>query len=100
MTILLHLSIVFLLSACSLILQPDQLVTDDPNAQFSRVRVSSLGPGQYMVSCVDGPSHCAAQANRLCPAGLDVVSNTTNAVDYGRMTMIIKCHEAPAAPAP
>jgi hypothetical protein len=65
---------------------------NDPNARFSRVRVSPLGQRQYMVSCVDSPQYCAQEANQLCPAGLDVVSNTTNPADYGRMTMIVKCH--------
>jgi hypothetical protein len=63
----------------------------DPNAMFSSVRVSSMGPGQYMVSCVDSPSYCAREANTLCPTGMDVVSNSSNSADYGRMTMIIKC---------
>jgi hypothetical protein len=68
--------------------------SDDPDAKFSRVRVSPMGPGQYMISCVDSPQICANEANRLCPA-YDVVSNVTNQADYGRMTMIIKCHSAP-----
>lgn len=66
----------------------------DPNAPLSRVRVSPMGPGQYMVSCVDSPQHCATQAVRLCPQGFDVTSNTANPADYGRMTMIIKCSPA------
>jgi hypothetical protein len=67
-------------------------VSNDPNALLSTVRVSPMGPGQYMVSCVDSPSYCAQEANKLCPSGMDVVSNTTNPADYGRMTMVIKCH--------
>lgn len=63
----------------------------DPYATFSRVRVAPLGPGQYMVSCVDSPQYCAAEANRVCPGGLAVVSNTVNPADFGRMTMIVKC---------
>lgn len=64
---------------------------DDPNAALSAVRVAPMGPGQWMIACVDSPLICARQANRSCPAGFDVVSNTTNAADFGRMTMIIKC---------
>ncbi len=54
-----------------------------------------------MVSCVDSPQYCAAEANQVCPVGFDVASNVTNPADYGRMTMIIKCHETaqPAVPA-
>jgi hypothetical protein len=79
------LSIVLLLSACA-------VSSDDPSARFSRVRVSPMGPSQFMVSCVDSPQICAQEANRLCPIGFDVVSNVTNPADFGRMTMIIKCH--------
>jgi hypothetical protein len=64
----------------------------DPNAFFSRVRSEPLGNNQYMVSCVDGPRFCARHANTLCPSGMDVVSNTTNPADYGRMTMVVKCN--------
>jgi len=67
-------------------------VSNDPNAFLSTVRVSQLGSGQYMVSCVDGMNNCAQEANKLCPAGMDVISNTVNPADYNRMTMIIKCH--------
>jgi hypothetical protein len=45
--------------------------------------------------CVDSPSYCAHEANKLCPQGFDVTSNVTNAADYGRMTMTIKCHTPP-----
>lgn len=66
--------------------------SNDPNATFSRVRVSSMGPGQYMISCVDGPGYCANQANRQCGStGYDVTSNVVNPADFGRMTMIIRC---------
>jgi hypothetical protein len=64
----------------------------DPNAFFSTVRVAPMGPGQFMVTCVDSPLYCARMSNKTCPAGYDVVSNTSNSADYGRMTMIIKCH--------
>jgi hypothetical protein len=68
--------------------------SNDPDAQFSRVRVESMGPSQYMVTCVDSPQYCAREANRLCPnSAYDVVSNTVNPADYGRTTMIIKCRE-------
>jgi hypothetical protein len=66
--------------------------TDDPNATFSAVRLYPMGSGQYMITCVDSPGYCARQATRSCPSGFDVVSNTTNPADYGRMTMIVKCH--------
>lgn len=69
--------------------------SDNPNATFSRVRVSSLGSGQYMISCVDGAGYCAREATRLCPSGMDIVSNTVNPADYGRMTMIVKCKDTP-----
>jgi hypothetical protein len=75
--------------------------SDDPTATFSRVRVSSMGPSQFMISCIDSPHYCADQSNRSCPTGFDVVSNVTNPGDFGRMTMIIKCHgpDQSAAPA-
>jgi hypothetical protein len=66
--------------------------TDDPHATFSAVRVYPMGAGQFMITCVDSPGYCARQATRSCPSGFDVVSNTTNPADYGRMTMIVKCH--------
>lgn len=66
--------------------------TTDSKAPLSAVRSNPMGPGQYMVSCVDSPTYCANEANKLCPRGFDVSSNVTNAADYGRMTMIIKCH--------
>jgi hypothetical protein len=54
-----------------------------------------------MISCVDSPQICAHEATELCPAAMDIVSNTTNPGDFGRMTMIIKCKPNPtAAPAP
>lgn len=65
--------------------------TTDPTAMLSAVRVEPLGQGQFMVSCVDSPKYCAQQAVKACPGQFDVVSNTTNAADYGRMTMIIRC---------
>jgi hypothetical protein len=64
---------------------------NDPNAVFSNVRVSPMGPGQYAVSCVDGIGNCARQANKMCPSGYDVSNTTVNPRDYGRMTMIIRC---------
>jgi hypothetical protein len=64
---------------------------NDSGAFLSNVRSTGMGPGQYMVACVDSPMNCARESNRLCPAGFDVTSNTTNAADYGRMTMIIRC---------
>lgn len=63
----------------------------DPTAPMSAVRISPMGPHQYMITCVDSPMYCADLANRTCPQGYDVTSNTNNAADYGRMTMIIKC---------
>jgi hypothetical protein len=78
---------VLLLGACSLV------SSEDPDAHFSRVRVEPMGPDQFMVSCVDSPRYCAEQANRSCPGAYDVVSNTTNPADYGRMTLIIKCRQ-------
>lgn len=79
--------------ALALLLSGCLVSTDDPDATFSKVRVSAMGPGQFMVSCVDSPQICAEEANRLCPAAAyDVVSNVTNPGNYGRMTMIIKCH--------
>lgn len=66
--------------------------TTDSKAYFSTVRSTPMGPGQYMVSCVDSPMYCANESNKLCPNGFDVKSNVTNSADYGRMTMIIKCN--------
>jgi hypothetical protein len=66
--------------------------TSDPNAPMSAVRLSPMGPGQYMITCVDSPMYCANLANKTCPQGFDVKSNVTNPADYGRMTMIIKCN--------
>lgn len=65
--------------------------TDDPNAPLSAVRVYEMAQDQYMITCVDSPGYCAEQAQRSCPAGFDVDSNTTNPRDFGRMTMIIRC---------
>jgi hypothetical protein len=64
----------------------------DSKAPFSAVRSTPMGPSQYMVTCVDSPMYCANESNKLCPQGFDVVSNVTNPADYGRMTMIVKCH--------
>ena len=63
----------------------------DPTATLSPVRVMPMGPGQYMITCVDSPAYCVRQANKACPSAYDVTSNSTNSRDYGRMTMIIKC---------
>jgi len=79
-------AVVFLVSALS-----GCVSTTDSGAYFSAVRSKAMGPGQFMVTCVDSPMYCANEANKLCPAGFDVVSNVTNPADYGRMTMIIKC---------
>lgn len=65
--------------------------TSDPNAPLSTVRAYDLGAGQHMITCVDSPRYCAEQVRRTCPAGSEVVSNTTNPADHGRMTMIIRC---------
>lgn len=65
--------------------------TDDPDATLSAVRAYEMAGGQVMVTCVDSPRYCAEQATRSCPTGFDVISNTTNPADYGRMTMIIRC---------
>ena len=65
---------------------------DDPDATFSAVHRYPMGPSQWMISCVDSPAYCASAANKSCPQGFDVTSNTTNPADYGRMTMVIKCH--------
>jgi hypothetical protein len=67
----------------------------NPNAMFSAVRVNPMGPGQFMVSCVDSPGYCAGEANKRCPAGFDVTSNVVNPKDHGRMTMIVRCHAKP-----
>lgn len=83
MKIIMIVFITFLLTGC--------VSTSDPNALLSTVRVSPMGPKQWMITCVDSPQYCAEQANRICPQGFDVTSNTVNPADYGRMTMIIKC---------
>lgn len=57
----------------------------------SAVRVEPLGPKQFMITCVDSASFCAKQAVESCPGTFDVISNTVNEADYGRMTMIIRC---------
>jgi hypothetical protein len=80
------MGVILLIAGC------DNQWGNDPQAPFSPVRVMPLGPGQYMVTCVDSPLYCGSQANRSCPAGFDVTSNTTNAADFGRMTMIVRCH--------
>ena len=67
--------------------------TTNSSALFSTVRAEPMGPSQWMVSCVDSPRYCARESNKLCPAGFDVISNVTNEADYGRMTMIIRCHK-------
>ncbi len=54
-------------------------------------QVRPMGPKQFMITCVDSPRFCAEEAVRACPSKFDVISNTTNAADYGRMTMIIRC---------
>lgn len=66
----------------------------DSSATFSTVRSTPMGPSQYMVSCVDSPRYCAQESNKLCPSGFDVVNNVVNPADYGRMTMVVKCHQA------
>lgn len=67
-------------------------VSTDNKAVFSRVRSNPMGPSQFMVSCVDSPKYCALESNKLCPQGFDVTSNVVNPAEYGRMTMIVKCH--------
>jgi hypothetical protein len=67
-------------------------VSTDPDAPLSFVRVYPMGTSQFMITCVDSPGFCASQAAKTCPTGFDVVSNSSNPADYGRMTMIIKCH--------
>jgi hypothetical protein len=84
----------YLIAVFALMLNGCLVSSDDPDARFSRVRVSPMGPAQFMVSCVDSPQICAEEANRKCPIGFDVVSNVTNPADYGRMTMIINCHSS------
>lgn len=81
----------YLIAVLALVLNGCIVSSDDPDARFSRVRVTPMGPSQFMVSCVDSPQICAEEANRLCPAAYDVVSNVTNPAQHGRMTMIIKC---------
>jgi len=89
---------IYVFAAAALLLTGCMTISStDPDALLSRVRVSPMGPGQFMISCVDSPSICANQASRLCPSGFDVVSNVVNPADFGRMTMIIKCHAAAAA---
>ena len=68
-------------------------IENDPSAPLSYVRVHKMGPDQFMITCVDNPKYCAEWATKSCPAAFDVVSNTTNAEDYGRMTMIIRCKD-------
>ena len=68
--------------------------TTDPDATMSAVRRTQMGEHQWMITCVDSPQYCASLANRTCPQGYDVTSNTVNPNDYGRMTMIIKCEKA------
>jgi hypothetical protein len=68
-------------------------VSADPDAMFSTVRAHPMGPDQFMITCVDSPRYCAEQAPKSCPSGFDVVSNSSNPADHGRMTMIIKCHQ-------
>lgn len=75
----------------SLLMLAGCVSTNDPNAPFSAVRVTPMGKGQFMISCVDSPDYCAQQATQACPNGFDVTSNVTNPADYGRMTMTIKC---------
>lgn len=74
--------------------------TNDSGAHLSAIRSRAMGPNQYMVACVDSPMYCANESNKLCPNGFDVVSNVTNPADYGRMTMIIKCHAPEKQPSP
>jgi len=80
------------MSLTILVMTSSCVSTTDSKAVFSTVRSYPMGPSQFMVTCVDSPKYCAAESNKLCPNGFDVVSNTTNPADYGRMTMIIKCH--------
>lgn len=84
MRVLLFMAATLLLAAC--------VSTTDPNATFSTIRSYPMGPGQFMVTCLESPSYCAHQANADCPSGFDVVSNTTESGDMPRMTMVVKCH--------
>ena len=79
-------------AAIFLTLLPNCVSTTDSSALFSTIRSEPMGHSQWMVSCVDSPKYCARESNKLCPDGFDVISNVTNEADYGRMTMIIKCH--------
>ncbi len=66
-------------------------IPDDPDATFSTTRVYETGPGQFMVTCVDGSKNCAAQIPKICPKGSDVTGMTSNPADYGRVTMMVNC---------
>lgn len=78
-----------IISLVAFLLMSSCVSISDLNAPVS---VYPIGPAQFMVTCVDSPAYCTEQANALCPQGFDVVSNTTNPADYGRMTMVIKCY--------
>lgn len=67
--------------------------TTDSSDLLSTVRSTQIGPGQYMVSCVDSPMYCVNESNKSFPMGFDVKSNVTNPAGYGRETMIIKCNK-------
>lgn len=66
-------------------------MSQDSQALFSTVRSKPMGQSQYMITCVDSPMYCANEANKLCQ-NYQVVSNTSDAGNYGRTTMIIKCN--------
>lgn len=86
-----QLTAVSLCAACAILY--GCVSTTDSGAILSAVRSYPMGPGQFMVTCVDSPAYCANESNKLCPQGFNVTSNTTNPQDYGRMTMIIRCHK-------
>ena len=65
--------------------------TTDPDAQFSAVRRTDMGGGQFMVSCVDSPNYCGNLARQTCPAGFDTSNITGQAIGNQRMTMVIRC---------
>lgn len=87
-----QLTAIGLWAVCSI--QYGCVSTTDSGAFLSAVRSYPMGPGQFMVTCVDSPVYCANESNKLCPQGFDVTSNTTNPQDFGRMTMIIRCHKS------
>lgn len=66
-------------------------ITNDSSGTFARARSRQTSPTGFIITCVDGQRFCLDEAERVCPGGYDIASNTTNPQDYGRITMIIKC---------